>query len=122
MQFFSQGRARTKGVQTFEVFTLLRGLEAAYGVMAIKQATLTPWNAMYQGDDNLIAWLKKHGYAKDDREAREIVEAMKKYIENKGNTDYLQREFQNDFDTLEQEQNELVEMENELKALEASGR
>ena len=121
LQFIAEARAQQKGVQTFGVYTLLRGLKAAYGVMAIKQATLTPWNALYQGDDNLMAWLKKHGYAQNDEEAREIVEVMKKYIEHKGDAEHLVNELENGFNTLEQEQHELTQMENELKVLEAGG-
>lgn len=118
-QIVAEGAAQAVSLPTFEVFTILDGLQAAYGLVQIRQANLTPTAAGYRGDDYLSDWLEDHGHADNDAESREVINEMERFITHNGNTDYLRREWQRLSDDCARLQREIAEDEAKLARLEA---
>lgn len=104
---------------TFQVFTILDGLQAAYGLVRIHQLSLVPDTFGYDGDENLRDWLQdpSRGYADDGREAQEVVEEMRRFVTRNGDTSYLREEWQRLVDNCNRLQQEIREEEAALAQL-----
>lgn len=68
-------------------------LEAAYGIIAIKQQTNTPGRGLFRGQDHLADTLKRKGHAKNGAEAKRMAADMEKFIVTKnGKADIFRAE------------------------------
>lgn len=104
---------------TFQVFTILDGLQAAYGIVRIHQLSLVPDTFGYDGDDNLANWLQdpRRNYADNPTEAQKVVHEMRRFVTRNGNTSYLREEWQRMVDNCNRLQTEIQEEEAELARL-----
>ena len=68
-------------------------LEAAYGIISIKQQTNTPGRGLFRGQGILADTLKKGGHAKNSAEAKRMAADMEKFIVAKhGKADFFRKE------------------------------
>lgn len=80
------------GVQTFEADTAFAALEAAYGLVNIRQLQFTPGRSGYK-KSLLIQQLQKNKNAHNPSEAKKMAEEMEKFVgEERGNADDLRKE------------------------------
>lgn len=107
------GVADLLNIATFQVFTILDSMKAAYGIVDILRLDLTPSRSGYDGDENLDNWLEKtKGYADNPRDAAEIRNAMTEFINHGGNPASLKEKW-------ERQVARCSRLENELTALKA---
>ena len=79
-------------VQTFGADTAFGALEAAYGIVSIRQSQFTPGRVGYS-KSLLTKQLQKNKNAKNPAEAKKMAEEMEKFVGDKrGNADYLRKE------------------------------
>lgn len=104
-------------VPTFEVFTILDGLQAMYQILQLKQTLLTPGTAGYRGDDYLKDFLLEKGHADNPAEARELVKQVNKFMSNRrSNPDYLKEEWEYEVARCKKLAEEIKTLEGKLAA------